>query len=116
LLSAYQELCEVAREKKQLNEELKTLLKQGAEIEPGLLTAEVRTSEMRNLSYPKVVQVLGEEFASQLRSRVEPTVCRRLLVHLAPESATITQPADRPRRAVPPSSFSGARAFLSGLM
>jgi len=79
-LSLYQELCEVAREKELLRRRIMDLLDQGAAVEPGNLSVEIKPQEARLLTAEKLRAVLGPERVEVLRAQVEPTVRRQLIV------------------------------------
>jgi hypothetical protein len=55
-------------------------LASGAAVEPGDLTAWISHTTTRRLSLAKLVSVLGEKKAAELRDMVPPTSSRRLIV------------------------------------
>lgn len=91
MLAAYAELREVTRELRkvagELREEIMNSLEQGGEVEPGPLTAEIRTAEQQRFSLAKLSRLLGEQRAQELQSQIEPTVSRALWVLPARQGA-----------------------------
>jgi hypothetical protein len=81
LLAAYEDLRSLERQKHHLRAYLLRLLDQGAEVEPGPLTLEVKEREERRLSFARLRRVVGQAEAEQLRSQIEPVLFRYLRVH-----------------------------------
>jgi hypothetical protein len=79
-LSLYLKLCEAEKERQVLRRKIIEDLDQGAAAEPGALTVEVRRSEARMFSAGKLRVLLGSAKTEELRSQVEPTISRRLIV------------------------------------
>ena len=71
---------ELGRDASPLIRELMELLDEGATVESGNLTAEIRQVAARRVDFPKLVAVIGTDRAEELRSRVEPSVSRQLIL------------------------------------
>jgi hypothetical protein len=80
ILAEYEELKRLDQRRQQLRDELLSLLDDGAEIQPGPLRAEVQQDERKILLFAKLCAIGGEEWAEEVRERIEPTVTRRLII------------------------------------
>ena len=80
MLAEYEELKLLEDRRRQLRQKLISLLDAGVDIESGPLTAEIKEYEQRTITLAKLQQVGGEQWAAEIKSRVEPTVARRLIV------------------------------------
>ena len=80
ILEEIKDLREEHRRCKELTREVVELLKEGAEIESGALTARVVQQSQRRLTPGKLAALLGEEGVENLRCEVEPTVCEILKI------------------------------------
>ena len=81
MLAAYEDLKRCEQEKDRFRTFLLCLLDQGAEVEPGPLTVELKEREERRFSFARLRRVVGQADVEQLRSRIEPTFCRYLRVY-----------------------------------
>ena len=81
MLAAYEDLKSLERQKDRLRAHLLRLFEQGAEVEPGPLTLEVKEREERRLSFARLCRVVGEAGVEQLQSQMEPVLCRYLYVY-----------------------------------
>lgn len=88
MLSEFVALGEQARRHRELRQLFMDLLAAGADVEPGPLTAEVRTSRSRRLSRAKLSALIGEELVQTFLEAVEPTESRRLDVRKASARGT----------------------------
>ena len=58
------------------------LIKAGADIEPGTLSAEVKTTERRTVAWKAIVErELGTGYASNVLSHTKPLTCERLHIN-----------------------------------
>ena len=80
MLAEFEELKGLEARKRQLREELLSLLAEGAEIQPGPLRADVQEYESRTFSFAKLCAIGGEQWAEDVRNRIEPTMSRRLVI------------------------------------
>jgi hypothetical protein len=80
MLVEYEELKRQEQRKQQLRDELVSLLEQGAEIEPGPLCAELRECERHSFSFAKLCALGGQQWAEDLRNRIEPISSCSLVV------------------------------------
>ena len=80
MLAEYQELKRLEERRRQLREEVLSLLAEGAEIQPGRLWVEVHEQESKTLSFAKLCAVGGEQWAEEVRKRIEPTVWSKLII------------------------------------
>jgi hypothetical protein len=85
MLAELQELKRQQARKEELRDEIMFMLEEGAEIEVGPLQVEIRELEQRTISYAALSQVVGEAEAAAIKSRIEPTARRHLIV-IAPDS------------------------------
>jgi hypothetical protein len=80
MLAEFDELRRLDQRKQELRDELLSLLDAGAEIQPGPLSVEVQEYESKTLSFAKLCAIGGEEWAEDIRQRIEPSVSRRLII------------------------------------
>ena len=81
MLATYEDLKRCQRQKDRLRADMLRLFDQGAEVEPGPLTLEVKEQEERRLSFSRLIQVVGQAGVEQLKSQIEPIFCRYLRVY-----------------------------------
>lgn len=80
MLAEYAQLVEAARLKKELRQHLIALLDAGAGVEPGPLKATLDVSTQVRCTWPKLIDLLGEEEVEAIREQIEPTEVRYLRV------------------------------------
>jgi len=79
---------EVGHRLTDLRNEIREKLDCGAPVQPGRLTAELRTTESRTFGYDKLVAILGERVTDDLRNRIERTRTTQVVVHTSESSAS----------------------------
>jgi hypothetical protein len=83
-LARYAELCALARERDRLRRELMDLMAAGASVEGGRLTVRVHTIHARQLSFRALQGIFTPPDVEWIRSLIEPTISRRLIVEQDP--------------------------------
>jgi len=69
---------------------LLTCLFEGAQVEPGKLTAQVVTREVRRFTADEVARIMGTEVVEEIRTQLRPSIERQLSVteiHVARDAA-----------------------------
>ena len=69
---------------------LLTCLFEGAQVEPGKLTAQVVTREVRRFTAHEVARIMGTEVVEEIRTQLRPSIERQLSVteiHVARDAA-----------------------------
>jgi len=79
-LERLEELRPLAREYESLRALLREKHLDGVETEPGRYSLRVSRHELRSFSHAKLVRLLGEARAEELRARIEPTIQCRIAV------------------------------------
>lgn len=79
-LQLIRELGRAMRRYSALRQGVLEILDAGGDVEPGPLGVSVTAQEMRVISYPKLVDAIGQQDADWIGSHVEPTIIRRLII------------------------------------
>jgi hypothetical protein len=80
MLAEFDELRRLDQRRQELRDALLSLLDEGAAILPGPLSVEVQEHESRTFSFAKLCAIGGEQWAEDVRKRIEPSVSRRLII------------------------------------
>jgi hypothetical protein len=80
MLRRARELHTEAEEYERVRQAIRELLQAGAQVEPGELTATLRTTESHRICWPTLERLLGVERVAELRQQVEPSICRQLYI------------------------------------
>jgi hypothetical protein len=80
MLREYQRLQEFQRRREAMRESIVEMMEAGATIEPGMLTANLRSTQQRRFSAEQLERLLGAEEVERLRMRLEPIVAVQLIV------------------------------------
>jgi hypothetical protein len=87
MLAEYEQLKRQEEQRRQLRDELMSLLTAGAAIEPGPLWAAIREQERRSLTFTKLCALGGQQWAEDIRSRIESIRCRSLVIRTVARGA-----------------------------
>jgi hypothetical protein len=80
MLREYQRLQEFQRRREAMRESIVEMIEGGAAIEPGMLSAHLRSTEQRRFSAEQLERLFGAEQVERLRMRLQPIVVVQLIV------------------------------------
>jgi hypothetical protein len=97
VLEEFMRLQAVVQRLRRLRADVRELLRRGAVVEPGRLTAEIRRYRQRRLPAARLTAILGAEVVAQIKQLVPTTDCARLRVGEADQAQGGSAPAPNAR-------------------